>query len=106
MVTNKLHLLNYVTTHCHRLQFSSLIPVLSVNFPLDDYAGRSVDLEVVFVSVIICFAFVLVDSVVSVKLALHKADVGGIEAGMVRLSVGLENSDDIIDDLEKAFAAV
>lgn len=28
----------------------------------------------------------------------------GIESGMIRLSVGLENTEDIIDDLEKAFS--
>ena len=30
----------------------------------------------------------------------------GIESGMVRLSVGLEDVDDILADLEKGFAAV
>jgi O-acetylhomoserine (thiol)-lyase len=30
----------------------------------------------------------------------------GIEAGMVRLSVGLENVDDILADLEQGFAAI
>ena len=30
----------------------------------------------------------------------------GINAGMVRLSVGLENIDDILDDLKKGFAEV
>ena len=30
----------------------------------------------------------------------------GIDGGMIRISVGLENIDDIIEDLEAAFAAV
>lgn len=30
----------------------------------------------------------------------------GINSGMVRLSVGLENVDDIIADLERAFSAI
>ena len=30
----------------------------------------------------------------------------GIDAGMVRFSVGLENIDDILDDLKQAFAQV
>ena len=30
----------------------------------------------------------------------------GITPGLVRLSVGLENADDIIEDLEQAFAAI
>lgn len=30
----------------------------------------------------------------------------GIDAGMIRLSVGLENTDDIIEDLEKGFAVI
>ncbi len=30
----------------------------------------------------------------------------GIDAGMIRFSVGLENTDDIIEDIEKGFAAV
>lgn len=30
----------------------------------------------------------------------------GIESGMIRLSVGLENTDDILDDLEKAFSTI
>ena len=40
------------------------------------------------------------------QLSDEQLAAAGIEAGMVRLSVGLENSDDIIDDLEKAFAKV
>ena len=30
----------------------------------------------------------------------------GIESGMIRLSVGLENTEDIITDLDKAFSAI
>ncbi|MDD5986854.1 MAG: PLP-dependent transferase, partial [Eubacteriales bacterium] len=30
----------------------------------------------------------------------------GIDGGMVRLSVGLENVEDILEDLEKGFAAL
>ena len=30
----------------------------------------------------------------------------GINGGLIRLSVGLENVDDIIDDLRQAFAAI
>jgi len=30
----------------------------------------------------------------------------GIESGMIRLSVGLENTEDIISDLDKAFSAI
>ena len=29
----------------------------------------------------------------------------GIDAGMIRLSVGLENVNDILDDIKQAFAA-
>ena len=40
------------------------------------------------------------------QLSDEQLAAAGIEAGMVRLSVGLENSDDIIDDLKNAFAKV
>ena len=30
----------------------------------------------------------------------------GISGGMIRFSVGLENIDDILDDLKQAFAAI
>ena len=40
------------------------------------------------------------------QLSDEQLAAAGIEAGMVRFSVGLENIDDIIADLDKAFAAI
>ncbi len=40
------------------------------------------------------------------QLTDEQLAAAGIEAGMIRFSVGLENVDDILADLEKAFAAI
>ena len=40
------------------------------------------------------------------QLSEEGLKAAGIESGMVRLSVGLENVEDIIEDLEKGFAAI
>ncbi|MCD7778765.1 MAG: PLP-dependent transferase, partial [Clostridiales bacterium] len=40
------------------------------------------------------------------QLSDEQLAAAGIESGMVRFSVGLENVDDIIADLENAFAAI
>ena len=40
------------------------------------------------------------------KLTDEQLRAAGIEAGMIRLSVGLEDVDDIIEDLEQAFKKV
>lgn len=40
------------------------------------------------------------------QLSDEQLVAAGIEAGMVRLSVGLENIDDILEDLEQAFAVI
>lgn len=39
------------------------------------------------------------------QLSEEQLAAAGVESGMIRLSVGLENVDDIIEDLEQAFAA-
>ena len=38
------------------------------------------------------------------QLTDEQLKAAGIEAGMIRLSVGLEDIDDIMEDLEKGFA--
>lgn len=45
--------------------------MFSLYFPLDDHTGGGVDLELVLVSVVKGFPFILQDSVFSVQLYLH-----------------------------------
>ena len=40
------------------------------------------------------------------QLTDEQLAAAGIDGGMVRFSVGLENVDDILDDLKQAFAAI
>lgn len=40
------------------------------------------------------------------QLSDEQLKAAGIESGMIRLSIGLENVDDIIADLNKAFSAI
>jgi len=36
------------------------------------------------------------------QLSVEELEASGISAGLIRLSIGLENADDLIDDLTKA----
>ena len=40
------------------------------------------------------------------QLTEEQLEAAGIDGGMVRLSVGLEHVEDIIDDLERAFSGL